>query len=375
MSVLEHLTRIDEVRVGDAVLGHQGIHRNAKVLGDGGEVVSSLHRIGAGGLRGCRRTASDGQDLSGVDDVRIARTIARDLRGGDTELRRDAGEGVAGLHGVGLRGGSRSLCSTADGQHLALVDQVRVAGGVASDVVDRDAEARSDGGQAVARLDCVLDATGVGGLGHAEALVHDGLNSVVAGAERGLPLVPVTVLATKHSICKLLIRVSCKGVGRDGRLRISGCTLAGIGVPGIDVAIELVDVQAAVPAIQATVGGVLAAGAAICALVPGGVLVAGGVHRGVLGHPCSAVVVLGNCPREHGRGCIYPRLDTGSLDDLLDEGVKVAGVAPCCVLVALPVDDEDALADPVEDRVDEEVRLSDCIATRHIMVDTKWLVQ
>lgn len=47
--VLEHLTRIDEVRVGDAVLGHQGVHRGPESLGDGGEVVSGLHRVGAGG--------------------------------------------------------------------------------------------------------------------------------------------------------------------------------------------------------------------------------------------------------------------------------------------------------------------------------------
>ena len=43
--MLEHLTRIDQVRVVDSVLRHQGIHRSAKVLGDDGQAALHYHDL------------------------------------------------------------------------------------------------------------------------------------------------------------------------------------------------------------------------------------------------------------------------------------------------------------------------------------------
>ena len=79
--------------------------------------------------------------------------------------------------------------------------------------------------------------------------------------------------------------------------------------------------------------------------MPRRVLVASGIHVGVLRHPRLSI---GEAPREHALGCVDTdaiHAHAKKLGQTLCHGLEVGRVAPCLVAPLLPVDEERGLAD------------------------------
>ena len=76
-------------------------------------------------------------------------------------------------------------------------------------------------------------------------------------------------------------------------------------------------------------------------------------------------------------GCrrIDHRRNTGSCDNLIDYLLEIGLIAPCRILVEFPVKTDHHLADPVKDRINEEICFGDCIAAGNIMIDANSLTE
>ena len=124
-------------------------------------------------------------------------------------------------------------------------------------------------------------------------MVNERLHLGIAVVERVLAIVSVAELAREH-----LRREVCRGRLVDAVDKRAGVSVraASHGLPLGAGDVALVDVEVARPAVQAPARGVLADGAVVSPLVPRLVLVASGVHVGVLRHPRLG---RGEAPREH----------------------------------------------------------------------------